>query len=108
MEHRRWVFPIDADGIRHPYSAIPKRIDRLVDDPWRSLSGAVRRAGGYAKESAPFEEFLWADFFRRRIDPALLASDFAAALAVAVPLSHSAAAAHLPGWSGAIAAGGPG
>lgn len=94
--------------VRHPYDAIPKHIEQLTDDPWRSLSGAVRRAGGYAKESAPFEEFLWADFFRRRIDPALLASDFDAALAAAVPLSHSAAAAHLPGWSGAISAAGQG
>src|SRR5436305_4773273 len=30
------------------------------DDPYRSLAGEVRRAGGYAKEATPFSEFLWA------------------------------------------------
>ena len=38
----------------------------LVDDPFRSLAGELRRVGGYAKDTTPFSEFLWADFLRRR------------------------------------------
>ncbi len=101
MAHRQWVYPFDADGRRHDFSAIPKSIEALADDPWRSLAGALRDAGGYAKDSAPFAEFRWADFLRRRIDAGLLAADFAAALAKARTLAHQAGAAHLPGWSAA-------
>ena len=99
MEHRKWVYPFDADGQRQPFEAIPKSIEALADDPWRSLAGAIRDLGGYAKENEPFAEFLWADFLRRRIDPALLAGDFDAAVAAALRLAHLPAAAHLPGWS---------
>lgn len=99
MDHRRWVYPYDGNGQRQPFEAIPKLVTALVDDPWRSLAGAVRQAGGYAKENEPFAEFLWADFLRHRLDAALLASDFDAALAAALKLAHKAEAAHLPGWS---------
>ena len=43
-------------------------MDQLKDDPFRSLAGALRRAGGFAKDTRPFSEFLWADFLRRRMD----------------------------------------
>lgn len=99
MDHRNWVYPVDATGQRQPYDAIPKAVSALADDVWRSLAGALREAGGYAKENAPFAEFLWADFLRRRLDPALPGRDFDAALAAAVRLAHMPAAAHLPGWS---------
>lgn len=103
MDHRRWVYPYDSDGRRQPFDAIPRLVTALADDPWRSLAGAVRAAGGYAKENEPFAEFLWADFLRRRLDATLLASDFDAALAAALKLAHKTAAAHLPGWSAAAA-----
>jgi len=99
MQHRRWVYPFDANGERQPFDALPKTIAQLADDPWRSLAAAVRDAGGFAKENEPFAEFLWADFLRRRLDAALLADDFAGAVAVALKVVHTAAAAHLPGWS---------
>jgi hypothetical protein len=40
---------------------------KLIDDPFRSLAGELRRAGGFAKDTTPFSEFLWADFLRRRV-----------------------------------------
>jgi hypothetical protein len=46
---------------------IPKSIKGLDDDPFRSLAGELRSAGGFAKDTTPFSEFLWADFLRRRI-----------------------------------------
>jgi hypothetical protein len=99
MQHRRWVYPFDANGERQPFDALPKTIAQLADDPWRSLAAALRDAGGFAKENEPFAEFLWADFLRRRLDAALLAADFKAAIAAALKLAHTPAAAHLPGWS---------
>ena len=39
----------------------------LKDDPFRSLAGELRRAGGFAKDTTPFSEFLWADFLRRKM-----------------------------------------
>ena len=70
LDNRGWLHPFDADGRRRDYDAIPKKISRLADDPYRSLAGAVREAGGFAKETTPFSEFIWADYFRRRIKTA--------------------------------------
>ena len=39
----------------------------MEDDPYRSLAGELRTMGGFAKDSSPFSEFLWADFLRPRI-----------------------------------------
>lgn len=60
----------DADGKRCELSDIPKNLSERIDDPFRSLVGELIRAGGCAKSGAPFFEFLWADFLRRRIKKA--------------------------------------
>lgn len=100
MDNRNWLHPFDAKGRRQPYAAIPKRIDELTDDPYRSLAGELRRAGGYAKDSMPYAEFLWADFLRRQIAEGLVVKDFDGALAKALELAHAPQAAFLPGWAG--------
>lgn len=64
MEFHQWVHPYNDKGERCEFSAIPKQLERLKDDPYRSLAAEVRKSGGYAKEAAPYTEFLWADFFR--------------------------------------------
>lgn len=72
MEFHQWAHPYNDKGERCGFSAIPKQLERLKDDPNRSLAAEVRKAGGYAKEAAPYTEFLWADFFRllfRKGDP---------------------------------------
>jgi hypothetical protein len=71
-----------------------------VDDPFRSLAGELRRSGGFAKDTTPFSEFLWADFLRRRLKRKLLENDFAAALVRALRLAKSGDADFLPGWCG--------
>lgn len=101
MGHRNLVYPFDATGARRPVGDLPRRIGELEDDPFRSLAGAVRDAGGFAKIDAPFSEFLWADFFRRRLDGKRLASSFGEVLAEALGLAHARDARHLPGWCGA-------
>jgi hypothetical protein len=47
---------------------MPEAIEELIDDPYRSLAGELRRVVGFAKDTTPFSEFLRADFLRRRIE----------------------------------------
>jgi hypothetical protein len=101
-DNRGWRQPFDVEGARRAYDEIPKRLYQLADDPFRSLAGELRRAGGFAKEITPFEEFTWADFLRRRIRLKLLEDDFGAALTTALKLAHSLPAGHLPGWCGPV------
>ena len=98
MDLRGWVHPFDAEGRRCPISSLAPNIADLVDDPYRALAGFLRREKGFKKEETPFEEFIWADFLRRRVDKALLSKDFDAAKAFALELALSNSASHLPGW----------
>jgi hypothetical protein len=102
MDHHQWVHPYDGRGRRRTVAELPKTLDQLKDDPYRSLAGEVRHAGGFPKDATPFTEFLWADFFRRRISAKQIKRDPDAGLQQALTLCHSAEAAHLPGWSGAM------
>ena len=101
LDNRAWCHAYDAKGQRRSLSDIPKSLTELADDPYRSLAGELIRAGGCAKNSVPFSEFLWADFLRRRIKAALVATDFGGALVQAVELARGPEAKSLPGWSGA-------
>jgi hypothetical protein len=98
MNKNRWVHPLDENGVRHQYSAIPLRLDKLIDDVYRSLAGYVRMAGGYEKTPTAFAEFVWADFFRRSIAVEDVKADFASAVRTAIPLAQSEAAMGLPGF----------
>ena len=100
MDNRGWLHPYDEEGRRRTYDRIPKQIGALVDDPYRSLAGAMRRAGGYAKTATPYSEFLWADFLRHRIEARLVSRAFDEALRQALDLAHKGDAAYLPGWCG--------
>ena len=100
MDNRGWLHPYDAEGRRRGWEDLPKRIADLIDDPYRSLAGALRRAGGYAKDTTPFAEFLWADFLRRRIKPGRVERSFGKALDAAMVLARSGEADFLPGWCG--------
>jgi hypothetical protein len=104
MEFHRWAHPFDQRGERRDYSRIPDQVSELRDDPYRSLAGFVREAGGYAKDAEPYTEFLWADYFRAHIPARNLAGKgeplAAAALARAVELARSPEARYLPGWHG--------
>lgn len=100
LDNRGWLHPFDERGKRQDYSAIPKHIGKLIDDPFRSLAGAVREAGGYAKETTPFSEFIWADYFRRRIKAGRIEKQYAKTVAAAVSLARSHDASFMPGWCG--------
>jgi len=100
LDNRAWCHPYDADGKRRGFETIPKRIGDLADDPYRSLAGELRRAGGFAKDTTPFSEFLWADFLRQRVTRKAIGARFATALERALKLAKSDEASYLPGWCG--------
>jgi hypothetical protein len=94
------VHPFDESGERRGYDAIPKKIAKLRDDPFRSLAGAVRRAGGYAKDVKPFVEFVWADFFRQHFTARDVQRRWDQTLDEALDRAHHRDARFLPGWCG--------
>jgi hypothetical protein len=100
MDNRGWMHPFDDESRRCPYADIPKSVRDLVDDPFRSLAGELRQAGGFAKDTTPFSEFLWADFLRRHLKRKDVEANFASALKEALGLAKSGVADHLPGWCG--------
>ncbi len=100
MDFHNWSHPYDAKGRRRPFSDLPNTVAGMQDDPYRSLAGELRHTGGFAKDSTPFAEFLWADFFRPRIKTKTIRSDFGAALTEALALSRTGEADYLPGWCG--------
>ncbi len=102
LDNRSWMHPFDDEGRRRPYGDIPKSVIDLVDDPFRSLAGELRRSGGFAKDTTPFSEFLWADFLRRRIKRKTVERNFDGALERALALAKSDVAEYLPGWCGPL------
>ncbi len=98
LEGHNWTRPFDDEGLRCSYDDMPASVHGLLDDPLRSLSGELKRVGGYVKDKELFVEFRWADFLRCRIPRELVEGDFDRALALAVNLAQSTEAAALPGW----------
>jgi hypothetical protein len=100
MNENQWVHPLDENGVRHYYAAIPDRLDKLVDDVYRSLAGYVRDAGGFEKTPTAFAEFIWADFFRRNVAIETVRSDFQTAVQAGLSLARSKWAKQIPGFNG--------
>jgi hypothetical protein len=101
LDNHRWVYPYDAKGERRHFKDIPKSVTGLKDDPFRSLAGELRRVGGYAKDTTPFSEFQWADFFRRKMSRKSVEENFAKSVEKALALAKGRDAVYLPGWCGA-------
>jgi len=102
LDNRGWMHPFDDSGKRRGYKAIPQTVAELIDDPYRSLAGALRRGGGFAKDTTPFSEFLWADFLRRRIERKRIERNFDHAVEEALRLARLPEADYLPGWCGPV------
>ena len=100
LDNRGWLHPFDARGRRRNYDDVPKRISALADDPYRSLAGELRQSGGFAKDTTPFSEFLWADFLRRQISRRSVEDNFAKTMEKALAFARSKDAVYLPGWCG--------
>src|SRR3569833_3412521 len=89
LDNKRWVYPYDAKGERRHFKDLPKSIVDLKDDPFRSLAGELRRKGGFAKDTTPFSEFLWADFLRRKLLRMAVDANFDKALEKALAAAKS-------------------
>jgi hypothetical protein len=100
MAAAQWVHPIDQIGKPRSFEDIPNHLEKLIDDPYRSLAGYVRDAGGFNKTPTAFAEFLWADFFRPRVPIGPTRAEFEQSVAAALKLATSSEAAHLPGYKG--------
>jgi hypothetical protein len=100
MDNKRWVYPYDAKGERRQFKDLPKSIADMKDDPFRSLAGELRRVGGFAKDTTPFSEFLWADFLRRKIPRKAVEANFEKAMEKSLAFAKSKDAVYLPGWCG--------
>ncbi len=77
---------------------LPKKISEMKDDPYRSLAGFVRKAGGYTKNPTPFSEFKWAEFFRHRLSFDNTKKGLEKVLPEAIQLAESPEAKKLPGF----------
>jgi hypothetical protein len=102
LDNQGWMHPFDEGGKRRRHGDLPKSVAALRDDPFRSLAGELRRIGGFAKNTTPFSEFLWAQFLRNRIDSKHVATNFRRALKKALQLAKSQDAEYLPGWCGPV------
>lgn len=100
LDHLSYVHPYDENGERRSLADIPNSFAGMRDDPYRSLAGAVRRAGGFAKSDAPFLEFLWSNHFRRHVARSKLTRHFRKAVREGVKLALSAQSSYLPGFCG--------
>jgi hypothetical protein len=100
MRAEHWLHLFSAKGKPKPLRSLPRSLRRLKDDPYRSLAGFVRAAGGFAKSELPYAEFQWADFFRQRIARKSLREHFSRMVTKCVRLAASPEAADLPGFLG--------
>ena len=97
---------MEAEGLCHFYDgngkrvpALPRTLENLQDDPYRSLAGLARKAGAYEKVDVPYTEFKWADFLRPRIPVAeITMSRLDQAIAKATQIARSPEAEGLPGY----------
>jgi hypothetical protein len=103
LDNHNWMHPFDDEGRRRSYAEIPKSVKDLIDDPFRSLASELRLVGGFAKDTTPYSEFMWADFLRRRMKRKRVMTDFRGALEQARKLAKSRDADYLPGWCGKVA-----
>ncbi|WP_267961670.1 ParB-like protein [Sphingobium sufflavum] len=100
MDAHNWLHPYDEEGRPCSWKDIPSHVGGLIDDPYRSLAGDVREAGGFAKTPTPYSEFLWADYFRDHIRKRMLKEKYPKALERALVVARARDARHLPGWAG--------
>ncbi|MCB9091496.1 MAG: hypothetical protein H6621_09325 [Halobacteriovoraceae bacterium] len=66
MQNQNYVFLRNEFGEKISFKQLPSSVIDLADDPMRSFSSMVKDDGGYQEISFPFQEFLWAQYFRER------------------------------------------
>ncbi len=82
-----------------PPFLLPRNLQQMTDDPYRSLASYLRRAGGFHKSKIHFAEFFWADFFRKYVNIGETDADFTQAVDIAYVFAKSELATGLPGYA---------
>ena len=105
MKKEQYVWMYDENGNEIPnldYSKyLPSSIKGCKDDPYRSIAGFVRKAGGFQKSMKPFAEFVWANFFRKKLPlPNDVSTVPECVISSAINLARSPLASNLPGFDG--------
>lgn len=101
----RLVRLVDADGKPLTPAQLPPSLERMPDDPYRTLAWQLRRKGGFCRSEMPqkeFAEFIWADWLRTRpeLPIGVVSTSAARLLPTALALARSNAAQDVPGYVG--------
>lgn len=102
LQERGWLYLFDGRG-RGPLAptVLPRRLEDLQDDPYRSLVWKLKREGVIAPAPLiPFHEFRWGAWLRSRRLPPFSSRRLDPALPAARALARSTSAAQLAGWQG--------
>jgi len=102
MRARNWAYLYSINNNPITPDRLPENVGGLRDDPFRSLSWLVRKAGGYTRLLVPYQEFPWAHYFRGRMPSAefTTAEQWMISLTRAMGLAKSEEASGLAGWHG--------
>lgn len=94
---KMWLY--DENGrVPHDPRELPKKLSGLKNDPYRSLVYIIKKHGGFRDTKLPFQEFIWANFFRTRIERSKVLRPSLSTLKLALRLAHSPMAKNLPGY----------
>ena len=68
MESNHYVYLYDRKGKKRTGEELPDEIEKLKNDPYRSLAWLLRKSGGFLKDTKVFfQEFLWGNFLREKM-----------------------------------------
>jgi hypothetical protein len=94
-----WLYDENGVGPQDP-AKIPLRIMDLKDDVYRSLAEDARKKGAFDEKPVYFQQFIWANYFRKLVDKSLVESDYKKAIGEAVKWARHPNASELPGFKG--------
>jgi hypothetical protein len=110
LEQKNLVRLADKSGKPIRPDELPKSLEALDNDPYRTLAWLVRKDQGFCRSLMPqkeFAEFIWADWFRTRSDLPLeqVSASPESMSAIAFALATSKEAKSEPGFRGIQPAG---
>jgi hypothetical protein len=101
MIKKGWLYFGNARGYRvYTLATLPKSIENLKDDPYRTLASHLRRRDGFIKNGDTHQEFKWANALRSRVSASMIARNPERAVEIALKFALSAEARDLPGFIG--------
>jgi hypothetical protein len=99
MDEEKLCWPVDTEGNRRPFAAIPDHISKLGDNPWRTLARTVRDKA-FVDDDTAFQEFMWGEYFRSFMTRRLVDEQPEIAAKTAIRVGELPDAQDLPGYKG--------